>query len=110
MTTTCKHYNECGCEFSDCCFDCPLPVCKFEEKQGAKTVRDNLQHLRIAHLRDEGRTVKWIGQVMGVSVRSVFRSLSARNCATAPLTDTIRRATMDIEAHSIVTVGDDHAR
>ena len=105
MDTPCNHYNECGCEFSSCCFECPLPVCKLELKQGAKTVRDNLQNLRVAHFRDEGRSVKWIAQVMGLSKRSVFRSLAARNCAIAPLTDTNRRATMDIEAQSISTSG-----
>jgi len=51
-----------------------------------QTVRANLKALRITHLVDEGRTVSWIMQVMGVSERTVYRALAARNTVTAPLT------------------------
>ena len=98
MTTLCNHYNECGCEFSTCCFDCPLPVCKLEYEQGAQTVRALQKTLRIIHLLDEGRSVGWIMQVLGVSERTVYRAQKSKNTVTAPLTDTFTRAKMSIAA------------
>ncbi|KKL60649.1 hypothetical protein LCGC14_2203210 [marine sediment metagenome] len=98
MVTSCNHYNECGCEVSACCLDCPLPVCKFEFKQGMKTVSATLKSLRISHFLDEGRSMAWIMQVMGVSRRTVYRAKSDRNSVTDPLTLSVRRATMNVEA------------
>ncbi len=104
----CKHYNECGCEVSSCCIECPLPVCKYEEEQGIQTVRANLRALRIAHLIDEGRTIGWIMQVMGVSERTVYRALAARNTVTAPLTESVRSDTINVAAQAIAGNGRHH--
>ncbi|KKK70294.1 hypothetical protein LCGC14_2925440 [marine sediment metagenome] len=98
MTTLCNHYNECGCEVSPCCLDCPLPVCKYEEEQGMQTVRANQKYLMIVHLLDEGRSVDWIMQVTGISRRTVYRAQAAQNSVTAPLTDTLRHAMLDVAA------------
>lgn len=96
FNTPCKHYSECGCEVSACCLDCPLPVCKFELKQGMKTVRDIQRYLRIVHLLDEGRSVEWVMQVMGISRRTVFRAQAEKISATYSLTDTIRRTRIEV--------------
>lgn len=86
FNTPCKHYNECGCEVSSCCFDCPLPVCKYEFTQGMQTVRGILRNLRIVHFLDEGYSVDWVIQVMGVSKRTVYRAQKSQNSVTASLT------------------------
>ena len=61
-------------------------------------MRANLKALRIVHLVDEGRTVVWIMQVMGISERTVYRALAARNTVTDPLTDRARHAMIDVAA------------
>ena len=98
MATSCNHYNECGCEVSACCLDCPLPVCKYELAQGMKTVRDTQRHLAILHLLDEGRSVGWIVQVLGISESAVYRAQRVKNTVRPPLTDSIRHAKMSIAA------------
>jgi len=86
FNTPCKHYNECGCEVASCCFDCPLPVCKHEFTNGMQTVRGILRNLRIVHFLDEGRSVDWVMQVMGVSRRTVYRARKSQNSVIASLT------------------------
>ncbi len=86
FNTSCKHYNECGCEVASCCFDCPLPVCKHEFTNGMQTVRGILRNLRIVHFLDEGRSVDWVMQVMGVSRRTVYRARKSQNSVIASLT------------------------
>ena len=93
----CTH-NECGCEVAGCCFECPLPVCKFELAQGMKTVRETQRRLAILHLLDEGRSISWIVQVLGVSERTVFRAQKSKNTVTTPLTDSVRHTKMSIAA------------
>ena len=100
FNTPCKHYNECGCEVSACCFNCPLPVCKYEEEQGMQTVRAKQSYLAIVHLLDEGRSVGWIMQVMGISRRTVYRAQESQNSATAPLTDTLSLQLLGVSLNS----------
>jgi len=96
--TPCNHYNECGCELSACCLDCPLPVCKYELVQGVKTVRDTQRRLAILHLLDEGRSVDWIVQVLGISESAVYRAQRVKNTVTESLTDRARHAKLDVAA------------
>ncbi len=98
FSTPCHHYNECGCEVSSCCIECPLPVCKYELTNGMQSVRGILKTLRIKHLLAEGRSVDWIAQVLGISKRTVYRAQVAETSVIASLTDTTRRATMSIAA------------
>jgi hypothetical protein len=92
-------YRDVGCELHDHCLTCPLPVCKEELTQGVQAVRAYMRNLQIDLLRTEGYTVEWVAQVMGISVRGVYKSV-ARKHELGPLTDTIRRAKMTVAAHS----------
>lgn len=97
----CKHYSGCGCEVSDCCLDCPLPVCKYEMSHGIQSAKAMWRTLRINHLLDEGRSVNWITQVMDVSVETVYRARRAKNTVIAPLPDTTRRGKLNVAAPSV---------
>ena len=106
MSTPCKHYNECGCEVSSCCLECPLAVCVYEEPHGGKTIQNLLQDIRIAHLRDEGRSVRWISEFMNLSTSAIFKSLArSKSSVVGSLTDTTRRATIDVAAIAVSDSG-----
>ncbi len=92
-------YKDVGCELHSACLTCPLPVCKEELTQGVQAVRAYMRNLQIQLLRDEGRTVEWIAQVMGITIRGVYKS-TARKHELGPLTDSSRRAKMTVAAHS----------
>ena len=92
-------YKDVGCELHSHCLTCPLPVCKEELTQGIQAIRAHMRNLQIQLFRDEGRTVEWIAQVMGITVRGVYKSI-ARKRELGPLTATPRRAKMTVAAHS----------
>ncbi|KKL14326.1 hypothetical protein LCGC14_2339010 [marine sediment metagenome] len=104
------HYRDVGCDLHSACLTCPLPVCKEELKHGAASIRAHMRELQINLLRSEGRTVEWIAEVMGISVRTVCRLSASKGDDTMPLTDSSRHAKMSIAAHSVSTNGRDHAR
>jgi len=104
----CKH-DECGCEVSKCCFNCPLPVCKDELPQGMRSVRTYMKDLRIVHLLDEGYTVERVVRLLRVGERTVYRAMErSKNTVTSRLTDTNRRATMTIAAPTKSSNGRGH--
>ncbi len=92
-------YKDVGCELQVHCLTCPLPVCKEELTQGVQAVRAYMRNLQIELLRAEGYSVEWVAQVMGISVRGVYKS-TARKHELGPLTDSSRRAKMTVAAHS----------
>lgn len=102
-------YRDVGCELYSACLTCPLPVCKEELTQGTQAVRAYMRGLQIALLRNEGRTVKWIAQVMGISVRGVYKSV-ARQHELGALTDSTKRSTIDVAAIAVSENGENHAR
>lgn len=101
-------YHDVGCDLHSACLTCPLPVCKEEFVHGAASVRAHMRGLQISLLRSEGRTVEWIAQVMGLSVRTVFRLSTSKGDDIMPLTDSSRHAKMSTVAHSASTNGRDH--
>ncbi len=92
-------YRDVGCDLQPHCLTCPLPVCKEELVQGTQAVRAYLRGLQIALLRSEGRTVEWIAQVMGITVRGVYKSV-AKEHELGPLTS---RATHDTVGVAVTT-------
>ena len=101
-------YRDTGCELHSTCLTCPLPVCKEELTNGRRSVRARMRTLQINLLLDEGRSVDWIVQVMGVSRRTVFRAQSAKNSVRESLTDTLRRDKIDVAARPIAESGRGH--
>ena len=71
----CQYRDE-GCEFADSCLECPLPKCIYDEPRGRqrwlKRQRDN----EMVNLFDgEGKEVKDLALIFGVSQRTVQRAL-----------------------------------
>ena len=92
-------YKDVGCELHSHCLTCPLPVCKEELTKGAQAVRAHMRKLQIQLFRDEGHTVRWIADVMGITVRGIYKSL-AHESELDVLTATPRRDMMTVAAQS----------
>lgn len=75
-----------------------------------QTVRATQKRLRIVHLLDEGRSISWIVQVLGISRRTVYRALASRNSVTASLTDSVRSDTINVAAQAVSKNGSSHGR
>ncbi len=101
-------YVDTGCELHSACLTCPLPVCKEELTNGRRSVRARMRTLQINLLLDEGRSIDWIVQVMGVSERTVYRAKSEQNTVRESLTDTLRSSKMSIAARPIAESGRGH--
>ncbi len=98
-------YRDVGCDLHSACLTCPLPVCKEELKHGAASIRAHMRELQISLLRSEGRTVEWIAEVMGISVRTVCRLSASKGDDTMPLTDRPKRDMLTVVARSVATNG-----
>ena len=68
-----------GCEFFPACLDCPLPKCVEDEPRGLQRLRMAARKRRMVDLRRDGRSIKEIAQLFGVSRRTVQRALQAKN-------------------------------
>jgi hypothetical protein len=87
------HYPDNGCEFADSCLDCPFPECLYDEPGGKqrrlKTLRDEAV-LRL--FSDQGKTVRELALMFGVSRRTVQRILKRAKDITNPKIETLGRA------------------
>ena len=102
-------YRDVGCDLHSACLTCPLPVCKEELTLGSRAVRAHMRGLQITLLKSEGHTVEWIAQVLGITTRGVYKSMSlARNDELSHLTDSDRRAKMSIAAIAVPSNGRRH--
>lgn len=70
------HYQDEGCEFAESCLNCPLPVCIYEEPGGKRRLLKRLRAKEMGRLfTSEGKGVKELAQIYGVSQRTVQRAL-----------------------------------
>jgi AraC-like DNA-binding protein len=70
------HYQDEGCEFAESCLNCPLPVCIYEEPGGRQRLLKRQRAREMTRLfTDEGKGVKELAQIYGVSRRTVQRAL-----------------------------------
>ena len=71
----CRYPDE-GCEFSESCLNCPLPVCVFEEAGGRRRLLQDRRAEEIARLSVvEARGTRELAELYGVSQRTVQRAL-----------------------------------
>jgi hypothetical protein len=71
----CQYQDE-GCEFSNQCLNCRLPVCVYDEPGGKQRFLKRRRALGMARLhRNENKTVGELASIFGVSVRTVQRAL-----------------------------------
>ncbi len=70
------HYQDEGCELADSCLNCPLPKCIYEEPGGKQRWLKRLRAREMARLfTNEGKGVKELALMFGVSQRTVQRAL-----------------------------------
>ena len=70
------HYRDEGCEFSSSCLNCPFPRCIYELPGGRQRWLKRQREGHMARLfTTEGKAVKELALMFGVSQRTVQRAL-----------------------------------
>ena len=70
------HYRDEGCELAESCLNCPFPVCIYDEYGGKQRMLKRQRDREIVRLfKDEGKGVKELASIFGVSQRPVQRVL-----------------------------------
>jgi len=71
----CRYRDE-GCDLADSCLDCPFPQCIYEQPRGRQHWLKKRRDREIARLvNSEGRGIKELALMFGVSQRTVQRAL-----------------------------------
>ena len=77
-TTDCHEY--CGCSVASCCFQCPLPVCRYEDitayQAEESRLYQQLQSARARTLQHQGHHPRTIAVLMKTTERTVYRYLA----------------------------------
>ena len=74
------HYQDEGCEFADSCLDCPFAKCIYDEPRGKQHFVKTLRNKEILRLFTDGKEIKEMAVMFGISQRTVQRALKrARN-------------------------------
>ena len=71
---TCGHEPNCGCHYAGCCFECPLPECKFEGPFRSRAMV-SARRAEARWLQAKGVRVKDITFLLGVSRVTVWTYL-----------------------------------
>ena len=69
------HYRDEGCEFAASCLDCPFARCIFDEPGGKQHFVKELRNKEIVRLYAQGKELKELAAMFGVSQRTVQRAL-----------------------------------
>ena len=70
------HYRDEGCEFAVSCLNCPLPKCVYEEPGGRQHwLKGQRDREIVRRFYIEGRGVKELSSMFGISQRTVQRAL-----------------------------------
>ena len=70
------HYRDEGCDFANSCLECPFPRCVYDEPRGKQRWLKRLRDKDMINLFSrEGREVKELALMFGVSQRTVQRAL-----------------------------------
>jgi hypothetical protein len=78
----CDYHDE-GCELADSCLKCPFSKCIFDEPSGKRHLLQLRRDQEIVRLRiGEGKKIKELAEIFGVSKRTVERTLKATNGST----------------------------
>ena len=68
------HYHDEGCEFSDSCLNCPLPMCVHDEPGGRQRLLKRRRAEEMFRLfAEEGKSTKELAHIFGVSLRTAQR-------------------------------------
>jgi hypothetical protein len=70
----CQYRDE-GCEYAKACLDCPFPQCLYDEPRGRQHWMKQTRDKEIKRLFDQGKKVKELAIIFGVSQRTIQRAL-----------------------------------
>lgn len=70
------HWRDEGCEFFPSCLNCPLERCIEEEPDGRRRLKKQGRIRRVQELRQKGKSPAEIAGILGVSIRTVQRTLA----------------------------------
>ncbi|HUV45876.1 MAG TPA: hypothetical protein VMW45_02280 [Dehalococcoidia bacterium] len=80
------HYRDEGCEFADSCLNCPLTKCIYDEPGGRQRWLKRQRDRQIARqFTVEGKRVKELALMFGLSQRTVQRALKNPLLTPSPL-------------------------
>ena len=65
-----------GCEFSDSCLNCPLPLCKYDDPILDKSKLKNNRNLLIMTMKNSEFSNKNIAKALKISTRTVHRVIN----------------------------------
>jgi hypothetical protein len=72
------HYKDEGCELAKSCLNCPFPSCIYDEPGGKQRLLKRQRDTEIVRLfKKEGKGVKELAAVFGISQRTVQRALKS---------------------------------
>lgn len=71
-------YRDSGCDLAPSCLSCPFEVCRYDIKDGVRTLRLQAKYAGIIRLADSGKTKVQIAKETGNSLRTVDRALKAK--------------------------------
>lgn len=70
------HYEDTGCEASESCLNCPLPMCRYDDPAWYQRNRRIARDFRVLQTMErESLTVEQAADRFGITVRTVFRIL-----------------------------------
>ena len=69
------HYRDEGCEYAKACLECPFPQCLYDEPRGRQRWMKQTRDKEIKRLFNDGKKVKELAMVFGVSQRTIQRAL-----------------------------------
>jgi hypothetical protein len=79
------NYQDEGCDLFRSCLTCPLPRCRYDQRGGARTMRNVTRDQEIQRLHAlESISVEQIAKRVGVSRRTVFRVLQPARSTPSP--------------------------
>jgi hypothetical protein len=68
-------YQDDGCEFANSCLNCPFPDCIYAQPGGRQQWLKNLRDQEVLKLHSQGKSVKELAEMFGLSSRTVQRIL-----------------------------------
>jgi len=78
------NWSDEGCGLFPSCLGCPLPRCIEEESRGKQRLKMLARARRVVELKRDGKSVKEIAELFGVSKRTVQRALHTEKSYRRP--------------------------
>lgn len=71
-------YHDEGCEYAPACLECPFPGCLYDEPRGGLRWLKKARDKEIKRLHKNGRKVKELSAIFGLSRRTIQRALGVK--------------------------------